>query len=95
MFNQFYIADNQICEAVIAVYRTKDPAGNFNFIWLYLGGYRNALTGFLERPTKELKSEACEDINELGYSSILENEIKGIVVFDSGWFVPKILDDLL
>jgi len=55
MFNQFYIADNQICEAVIAVYRTKDPA---------------------ERPTKELKSEACEDINELGYSSILENEIK-------------------
>jgi len=27
MFNQFYIADNQICEAVIAVYRTKDPMG--------------------------------------------------------------------
>lgn len=55
MFNQFYIADNQICEAIIAVYRTKDPRG---------------------KPEKELKSEACEDINELRYTSILEKEIK-------------------
>ena len=31
MFNQFYIVDNQICEAVIAVYRTKDPSGEFDF----------------------------------------------------------------
>ena len=33
---------------------------------------------FLAIPKKELKSEACEDINKLGYSSILEKEIKGI-----------------
>merc|ERR1712131_56507 len=55
MFNKFYIADNQICEAVIAVYRTKDP---------------------MAKPKKELKTEACEDINEFGFSSILEKEIK-------------------
>ena len=33
---------------------------------------------FLGTPEKELKTEACEDINEFGYSSILEKEIKGL-----------------
>ena len=90
MFNQFYIVDNQICEAVIAVYRTKDPSGEFHFSLYFtltlfwprfiefdLSLSRRALTWFLEIPKKELKSEACEDLNELGYSSILEKEIKG------------------
>ena len=32
----------------------------------------------LAKPKKELKTEACEDINEFGFSSILEKEIKGL-----------------
>ena len=47
-------------------------------------------------PKKELKSEACEDINELGYSSILEKEIKGTCIWNSeqtlSVFEPKTLN---
>ena len=46
----------------------------------------------LAKPKKELKTEACEDINEFGFSSILEKEIKGL--FSEELQFSEFCDDL-